>query len=385
VRHYLDHASTSPTRPEAIDAMVEWMGSPLASDPARIHTEGHAARVAVEDARDALAGLLGARNREVVFTSGATEAIAAATWGAAERGHHMVVTEVEHSAVRFAAAAHAEITWVPCDATGRVHVEAVREAIRAGTALVHVQWGNHEVGTLQPVAEVAEACHERGVLLHVDAAQAAGHVPIAFDDLGIDLLSVTAHKMGGPPGVGALLVRRGLRVRPLLLGGDQERARRAGFENVPAIIGWGAAASALTTSLEREEQTARRLTQRLIDRAAEIPGVTFYGNRDARLPHIVCLGIAGVEPQAVLLGLDQSGIAVHSGSSCASDAIEPSPVLAAMGVDAERSLRISVGWSSTDDDIDAVLAALPTVLERLRRLGQSPGQSPGRSPGQSPQ
>jgi len=376
VRHYLDHASTSPTRPEAIKAMVDWMSSPLASDPARIHTEGHAARVAVEDARDAVAGLLGARNREVVFTSGATEAITAATWGAAERGHHMVVSVVEHSAVRFAAAAHAQITWVGCDATGRVPVDRVREAIDAGTALVHVQWGNHEVGTMQPVAEIVEVCHERGVLLHVDAAQAAGHVPMAFDDLGIDLLSVGAHKLGRPPGVGPLLVRRGLRIRPLLLGGDQERARRAGFENVPAIVGWGAAATALTTGLEREEQEARRLTQRLIDSAVEIPGVTFYGNRDARLPHIVCLGIAGVEPQAVLLGLDQAGIAVHSGSSCASEAIEPSPVLAAMGVDAERSLRISVGWSSTDDDVDAVLAALPVVLERLRRLGHSPGQSP---------
>ncbi len=251
------------------------------------------------------------------------------------------------------------------------HVDAVRDAIAAGTALVHVQWGNHEVGTVQPVAEVAAACRERGVLVHVDAAQAAGHVPIDFDDLGADLLSVSAHKIGGPPGVGALLVRRGLRLRPLLLGGDQERARRAGFENVPAIVGWGAAASASATTLDarrasgaaahrpahrrrRRDPTASRSTATAID----------------RLPHLVCLGVDGVEPQAVLLGLDQAGIAVHSGSACASEALEPSPVLEAMGVDAHRSLRISVGWSTTDDDVDAVLAALPTVLERLRRLGQ---------------
>jgi len=374
VRHYLDHASTSPTRPEAVEAMVEWMQSPLAADPARMHTEGHAARVVVEDARDAVAELLGARNREVVFTSGATEAIAAATWGAAERGAHMVVPDVEHSAVRLAASAHAaEVTPVGCDQRGHVHVDAIAAAIRPDTALVHLQWGNHEVGTLQPVVEVAQLCRDRRVLLHVDAAQAAGHALVAFDDMGIDLMSVSAHKMGGPAGVGALVVRRGLRLRPLLVGGDQERARRAGFENVPAILGWGAAARSAAGTLDAEARAARRLTQRVIDAASSMEGVTFYGDESQRLPHIVCLGIAGVEPQAVLLGLDQAGIAVHSGSSCASEAIEPSPVLAAMGVDAERSLRISVGWSTTDADIDALLSALPAVLSRLRSLGsQSP-------------
>jgi len=352
--------------------MVEWMQSPLASDPARIHTEGHAARIAVEDARDSVAELLGARNREVVFTSGATEAITAATWGAAPRGTHMVVSEVEHSAVRLAATANAEVSWVGCDRQGRVDPHAIADAIRPDTALVHLQWGNHEVGTLQLVAEVAQMCRERDVLLHVDAAQAAGHVPIYFDDLGVDLLSVSAHKMGGPPGVGALLVRRGLRVRPLLLGGDQERARRAGFENVPAIIGWGAVARSLVVTLVAEERAARRLTQRVLDHAPELDGVAVFGDPARRLPHLICLGIAGVEPQAVLLGLDQAGIAVHSGSSCASEAIEPSPVLAAMGVDADRSLRVSVGWSTTDADVAAFLAALPDVLGRLRALGQSP-------------
>ncbi|HTN78891.1 MAG TPA: cysteine desulfurase family protein [Acidimicrobiales bacterium] len=372
MRHYLDHASTSPTRPEAIEAMVEWMRSPLAADPARVHTEGHAARVVVEDARDAVAELLGARNREVVFTSGATESIAAATWGAAERGAHMVASDVEHSAVRLAASADATVTWVGCDRLGRVDVAAVEAAITRDTALVHLQWGNHEVGTIQPVAEVAAVCRDRRVLFHVDAAQAAGHVSIAFDDLGADLLSVSAHKMGGPPGVGALVVRRGLRLRPLLLGGDQERARRAGFENVPAIVGWGAVARTLLERQADEERAARVLTQRIIERAPCIDGVTVYGDPTNRLPHIVCLGVAGVEPQGALLGLDQAGIAVHSGSSCASEAIEPSPVLAAMGVDADRSLRVSVGWSTTDADIDAFLVALPDVLGRLRALGQSP-------------
>ena len=246
------------------------------------------------------------------------------------------------------------------------------DAIGEGTSLVHVQWGNHEVGTLQPVREVIARCQNQGVLVHVDAAQAAGHVPIDFVDLGADLMSVSAHKMGGPAGVGALLVRRGLRLRPLLVGGDQERARRAGLENVAAIVGWGAAAEAIGAARETEESTCRRLTDRVIQAAGTIEGVEVLGDPVGRLPHIVCLAIDGVEPQAVLLGLDQRGIAAHSGSACASEGLEPSPVLEAMGVDAQRSLRISVGWDTTDADIDALLNALPAVLSGLRALGQSP-------------
>jgi cysteine desulfurase len=367
-RHYLDHASTSPVRPEAIEAMVGWLRQPLAADPARIHTEGHATRVAIEEARDRVAALLGARNREVVFTSGATESIAAAVHGATERGAHVVVPAIEHSAVRLASAEH-DVTVVPCDGVGRVDAAAVLAAIRPDTALVHLQWGNHEVGTVQPVEEVVAGCRDRGVLVHLDAAQAAGRVAIGFDALGADLLSVTAHKMGGPPGIGALLVRRGLRLRPLLLGGDQERARRAGFENVPAIVGWGAASEAIAESLPDEEATSRRLTERVLVAVSRVPGLRVYGDPVGRLPHLVCLGVEGVEPQAVLLGLDQAGVAAHSGSACASEDLAPSPVLEAMGVDAHHSLRISTGWSTTDADVDALLDALPRVLERLRALG----------------
>lgn len=360
-RHYLDHASTSPTRPEAIEAMLPWFAS--AADPGRVHTEGHAARVAVETAREQVASFFGCRgSREVVFTSGATESIATATWMAAERGPHMVLPAVEHSAVRLSSARF-DVTTVGVDGAGRVDAGAVIAAVRDDTALVHVQWGNHEVGTLQPVDEIATACRERGVLVHVDAAAAAGHVPIDFAETGADLLSVSAHKLGGPPGVGALLVRRGLRLRPLLVGGDQERARRAGFENVPGIVGFGAACAAV--GFDGEEG---RLIRRVID------GVELEVLGDPGLPHLVCLSIEGVEAEPALLGLDQAGVAVHSGSSCSSEALEPSPVLEAMGVDASRSLRVSVGWSSTDADVDAFLAALPPVLARLRALGgrQSP-------------
>lgn len=369
-RHYLDHASTSPVRPEAVDAMVGWLRSP-AADPSRSHAEGLRARAAVEEAREQVAALVGARSREVVFTSGATEAIAAAVWGASERGRHVVVPAVEHSAVREASARAGEVTVVGVDRTGRVDAGEVLAAVRPDTALVHVQWGNHEVGTVQPVAEVVAGCRERGVLVHVDAAQAVGHVPVAFDDLGADLLSLSGHKLGGPPGVGALLVRRGLRLRPLLVGGDQERARRAGLENVPAVAGLGAAAEAVAGRLDAEAAEAGRLTGRVAAAAAGMDGgVVVYGHPDHRLPHVVCLGLAGVEPQPVLIGLDRAGIAVHSGNSCSSEALEPSPVLAAMGVDAARSLRVSVGWSTTDADVDAFLAALPPILADLRALAR---------------
>jgi cysteine desulfurase len=346
-----------------MNAMVEWLTTP--GDPGRIYEEGLAARVALESARDEVAAFLGCRSsREVVFTSGATEAIAAAVWGAAAYGAHQVVTAVEHSAVRLSAEAAGEVTLVRVDHLGRVAVDDVMSAVRAGTACVHIQWANHEVGTMQPVHDVVAACRERGVLVHVDAAQATGHVDIDFEHLGADLLSVSGHKFGGPPGVGALLVRRGLRLRPLLVGGDQERARRAGLENLPAIAGFGAACA--TIDVDVESKTQRALTQRVVD--AELDGVVMYGDPNHRIPHLVCLGVPGIEPQAVLLGLDRAGIAAHSGSACSSEALEPSPVLEAMGVDAHRSLRISVGWSSTDDDIDAVLDALPRVIAELRRL-----------------
>jgi cysteine desulfurase len=372
-RSYLDHASTSPLRPAARAALVAALDS--VGDPGRIHAEGLTARVAVEQARQHVADLLGARPREVVFTSGATESIAAACWGASHRGRHQVVPAVEHSAVRLAASRHGEVTVVPVDGRGRVDVDDLLAAVRDDTALVHLQWGNHETGATQPVAEAVAACRARGVLVHVDAAQAVGRVPVAFRELGADLLSVSAHKLGGPAGVGALLVRQGLRLPPLLVGGDQERARRAGLENLPALAGFGAACASLAAgdgaAATAEGAEQRRLTERILRALATTPGLgglQVYGDPEARLPHIVCLGVEGIEPQAVLLGLDRAGVAAHSGSACSSESLEPSPVLEAMGVDAHHSLRLSVGWSTTDADIDRLLDALPRVLADLRSL-----------------
>jgi cysteine desulfurase len=310
----------------------------------------------------------------VVFSSGGTEAIAMACWGAAGRGSHQVLAAVEHSAVRAAAEQQGEVTVVGVDGRGRVDPDELLAAVRPDTAVVHLQWANHEVGTRQPVVEVVAACRERGVLLHVDAAAAAGHDPIAFDDLGVDLLTVSGHKLGGPPGVGALLVRRGLRLRPLLLGGDQERARRAGMEPLLGAIGFGAAAAALAEGdrLALEAADARRRTDAVLAGAIELQGVTAHGDPDDRVPHVVCLGFDDVEPQAVLLGLDRRSVAAHSGSACSSESLEPSPVLEAMGLDALRSLRVSVGWSTADDDVDALLEALPSTLGELRALATFP-------------
>ena len=365
-RHYLDHASTSSMRPCVRDAIVQALDH-LTGDAGRIHEEGMATRVAIENAREVVGAFFGARPREVVFTGGATESIAMATWGAAERGAHQVITAVEHSAVRRSAERSGDVTVVGVDVSGRVAAADVVRAIGPGTTLVHVQWANHEVGTAQPVHEVVAACRERDVLVHVDAAQAGGHLPIDFGALGADFLSISAHKFGGPPGIGALLVRRGVRVRSLLLGGEQERARRAGLENTPAIMGFAAACTELASGgLAREAERAHAQVERLASAALGIDGVRRYGHPHDRAPHLLCLGIDGIEPQAVLLGLDRRGVAVHSGSACASEGLEPSPVLAAMGADAHRSLRASVGWDTTNADIDACADALAEVIAHLR-------------------
>lgn len=354
--------------------MLPWLAGAGAADPGRVHTEGRMARAAVEQAREQVAALLGARPREVVFTSGATEAINAATFGAASASAgagpaRVVVPAVEHSAVLEAARRHVAIT-VGVDGLGRVDpAEMLATVDAAPTALVDIQWANHEVGTRQPVAEVVRGCRDRGVLVHVDAAAGAGHDPFDFAALGADLASVSAHKFGGPKGMGALLVRRGLRLAPLIVGGEQERARRGGHENVPAIVGFGTACEVAARELARDAQQARGRTERLVAAATAVAGVVTYGDLDDRLPHLVCLGVDGVEAEAVLLGLDQSGVAAHSGSACASESLEPSPVLQAMGVEAERSLRLSVGWSTTEADVDAFARCFAGVVRRLRALG----------------
>ena len=402
----------------------------VCGDPGRIYSEALEARVLVEQAREQVARFLGTVPRSVVFTSGATEAIASVVLGSASRGSHHVASSIEHSAVLKSIGAEGDeagrqpvrnlgATLVGVDDSGRVEPHELLAAVTEETAVVHLQMANHEVGTLQDVETVANLCRKRGVWLHVDAAQAVGHLPVNFDELGVDFMSVSAHKFGGPAGVGALLVRRGIRLEPLLAGGDQERARRAGLENVPAITGFGAVCESLgclataahgkaaiggetgaeggtnklseetvgesgtsklsekivtedgTSKLNKEASEHFAMTERILETLGSLEGVEHIGHPTERAPHIACFHIADVEPQALVLELDRRGFAVHSGSSCSSEALEPSPVLAAMGYDGQRSLRISVGWSTTEADVDALLSAVPQVLSDLRSLRPS--------------
>ena len=428
VRRYFDHASTSPLRPEGREAILGALE--VCGDPGRIYSEALEARVLVEQAREQVSRFLGAKPRSVVFTSGATEAIASVVLGSASRGSHHVASSIEHSAVLKSIGTESEEdgrhlarysagTLVGVDGSGRAEPGELLSAVTEETAVVHLQMANHEVGTLQDVETAANLCRERGVWLHVDAAQAVGHLPVNFDELGADFMSVSAHKFGGPAGVGALLVRRGIRLEPLLAGGDQERARRAGLENVPAIAGFGAVCESLdclateahgraaigsetgaegdtsklskktlaegdtsklsketvakgdTSKLSSEAAEHYAMTERILETLGLLEGVEHIGHPTERAPHIACFHIADVEPQALVLELDRRGFAVHSGSSCSSESLEPSPVLAAMGYDGQRSLRISVGWSTTEADVDALLSAVPQVLSELRSLRPS--------------
>jgi cysteine desulfurase len=375
-RAYLDHASTAPLRPVALEAMLPYLAEHH-GDPGRLHAEGRATRVAIEDAREQVAAFVGARPREVVFGASGTEAINTAVWGAIARGHeqgrhHVVTTAVEHSAVvESCRRGSTDVTVVGVGPDGRFDWSEVAAAVRPDTTLVSVQLANHEVGTLQPAAEASARAREAGAIVHVDACAAVGHVPVSFAELGVDLLSITAHKLGGPKGAGALLVRRGLRLDPFVVGGAQERLRRGGLENTPAIVGFGAACEWLAT--DDRLATEARDAAALVERASAVLGAVGaerFGDRDAggRLPHLLCFGVEGVEAEPILLALDQHGVAVHSGSACSSELLEPSPVLAAMGVDADHSLRVSVGWSTTAADVDAFVAALPGIVTRLRDL-----------------
>ena len=377
-RAYLDHASTTPPRPDAVAALTQWANLPT-GDPGRVHEEGRTVRDALEVARGQVAELVGVTGRQVVFTSGATESINAAVWGATRKVPEgpVLCAAVEHSAVRDASARLAPTEDIPVDGAGRLQVDALRERLQSDSlprpALVHCQWANHEVGTLQPVHQIVALCREAGINVHVDAAAACGHVPTDLAALDADLVSISAHKFGGVPGAGALIVRRGTRFDPLLVGGEQERGRRAGLEALPALLAFGAAAAALTgeqgVAMTTEAAAARRQVASVVEAALAVAGVAVVGpEAEARLPQLVCLGVHGVEAEPVLIGLDRAGVAVHSGSACSSESIEPSPVLEAMGVDPSHSLRISVGWTTTDEDCAAFARAFPRVVGDLRAL-----------------
>ncbi len=384
MRHYLDHASTTPLLPAAVTAMRSWLersGTPDGTgDPSRVHAEGREVRGAIETAREQVASLAGVPPSRVVFTSGATEAANTAVESVAPE--ISLCARVEHSCVLQASRRAGEVREVAVGSDGVIDVDHLRALLRevrsrslaTAPLLVHCQWANHEVGAVQPVYDVARVCADSGVPLHVDAAAALGHVPIDLGAVKADYVSVSAHKLGGPSGVGALVLGRGVRMRPLVVGASEERARRAGMENLLGIVGFGAAAAELVADgsggLHARAAEAAGHRDAIAAAATSVEGVSVLGPPRAanRLPHLLCCSIEGVLGEAVLLGLDAAGIAAHSGSACSSEVLEPSPVLEAMGVDPDRSLRLSVGWSTSEEDVEAFRQAFPDVVARLRSL-----------------
>ena len=369
MRIYLDHNATAPLLPAAREAMLPFLGPP--ANPSSAHREGARARAVMEAARADVAALIGAAPGEIVFTSGATEANNLAL-RAAGADAALATTAVEHASVLepARAAAGARLRVVPVDAEGRVAVEAVRAAA-AGAALASIGLANGEVGAVQPIAEIAAALRPGGVLVHSDAAQAVGRMAVDVRALGVDLLSLSSHKLGGPAGVGALWVRPGLRLAPLLLGGPQERGRRAGSENVAAIAGFGAAAREARRRVAAWTGEARALTDRLWDGlVARIPDVVRNGPAaEPRLPNTLNVSFPGCAGESLVLLLDLSGVAASAGSACAAGAVEPSHVLLAMGRDATAAragLRLSVGPESSAGEIDRVLDLLPPLVRQVR-------------------
>lgn len=378
-RAYLDHASDTPLLDEARAAMAEWLAQ--AGDPGRIHREGALARHALEEARDSVAALAGARPRDVVFTSSATEALNWAVDSLGRACRKLVVSQVEHSAViepalRLAEERAAGVDLVPVDETGRIDTEALATAVdgAGGEAAVFVQHANHEIGTVQDLETVAEICRSARATLVVDAAQSAGKIPAGLEATGASVLVMSAHKMGGPQGIGALVLGRGVRLRPLLVGGSQERARRAGAENVPAAVGFGAAARSVAEDLPAEEERLRRLRQVLVESAlAAIHGLELLGHPAECLPHIAAFRLPDVQGEAVLLALDRAGVAAHSGSACSSEGLAPSHILEAIGADSRLNIRFSLGRSTTEQEVKTAVGALAEAVGRLVALQEQPG------------
>jgi cysteine desulfurase len=381
MRIYLDYNATAPLRDVAREAMCAVMGGEVGDvcgNPSSIHWAGRAARNIIEAARAEVASLIGAAPRDLIFTSGGTESNNLAIRGAARRGRHIVTTAIEHASVLepcdSLALAGSEVTHVGVDRLGRVAAAAVMAALRPDTALVSVGLANNEVGTVQPVLEIARSLAGRRIPLHVDAVQAVGKIPVAVDELQVDLMSISAHKLGGPPGVGALYVRRGCELVPQLAGGTQELGRRAGTENVIGIAGFGAAARACNDGLDGETARQRELLARAwAGIQAQVPDVERNTPEDAgdgAVPNTLSLSFPGADADALVIGLDLCGIAVSAGSACAAGSLEPSHVLLAMGrspAAARAALRISVGYGTTEAEIDTLLTKVPDVVARSRR------------------
>ncbi len=374
---YLDHAATTPLHPEVLSLMYEFMRDTF-GNPSSVHSFGREAKKFIEEARQKVADLIGAKPEEIYFTSGGTEADNIAIIGTAmarrKKGNHIITSSIEHHAVletcEYLAKNGFEATFLPVDKYGMVNPDDVAGAIRKETVLVTIMHANNEIGTIQPIAEIGRITREHGVALHSDAVQTLAKIPVNVDDLGVDLLSLSAHKIYGPKGIGALYARKGMRLQPIMHGGGQERKLRSGTENTPGIVGFGKAAEVGGREMEQESARVKGLRDKLIRRVlAEIPSVTLNGHPEQRLPNNANVSIALVEGESLVLSLDLEGVAVSSGSACSSGSLQPSHVLKALGLPHEMmhgSLRMTLGRANSEEDIDYVVEALKKIAVRLR-------------------
>ena len=376
---YMDNAATTSVRPEVLEAMLPYFTQHY-GNASSIHTFGRAARRALENARKQVAAALGCEPREVYFTAGGSEsdnwAIRCAVEHQKKKGKHIITSAIEHHAVlhtcEYMEKQGYEVTYLPVDEYGRVSVESVKNAIRPDTALISIMAANNEIGTLQPVAEIGKLAKENGILFHTDAVQAVGAVAIDVNEWNVDMLSLSGHKLHAPKGIGALYVRKGIRISNLIYGGAQERGLRAGTENLPGIVGLGKAIELAVAELPEYAKRVTALRDRLIDGILEkIPDVCLNGHRTERLPGNVNVSVRYVEGEALLMRLDLAGVAASSGSACTSGSLDPSHVLLAIGLPheiAHGSLRLSLGNDTTDEEVDYVLKKLPEIVDNLRAM-----------------
>src|ERR1017187_7592098 len=374
-RVYLDNNATTPVLPDVLEAMRPYFGEHF-GNASSIHHHGQETRAAVERSREAVAKLLGARASEIVFTSGGTEGDNLAVFGIARPGDHVITSTIEHHAVmnacRHLEEQGCEVTYVPVDGRGVVDPADVKRALRPSTKLISIMFANNETGVVQPVAEIGQMAAEADVYFHTDAVQAAGKIPVRVNQIGCDLLTISGHKLHGPQGVGALYVRKGTQLEPMLYGGSHERSRRAGTENVPGIVGLGKAAELARASFERGDDLKMAAARDHLERELlEIEATGLNGEGAPRVPNTTNIYFDGIEGEALVIALDLKGLAVSTGAACSSGAIEPSHVLTAMGLRSDRakaSVRFSLGKQNTTEDVDFALGLVMETVSRLREI-----------------
>lgn len=376
---YADNAATTQIAPQVLEAMLPYLKEQY-GNPSTLYRLGRESKIAMEKARSQVAQVIGAREEEIFFTGSGTEsdnmALKGVLYGPAAKGKkHLITTKMEHHAILHTAQALEKedfsVTFLDVDSNGLVDLGQLERAIGPDTALVSIMAANNEVGTIQPIGQIGKLCREHGVLFHTDAVQAFGHMPIDVDEMQIDLLSLSAHKINGPKGAGALYIRKGLRLRPVIEGGGQERNRRSGTENVAGIVGLGAAAQLAMETMAEESVRLKKLAQKLTEGVLRIPETILTGHPEQRLPGACSFAISAIEGESLVLYLDMEGICASTGSACSTGSLDPSHVLMAIGLShevAHGSLRLTLGRFNTEQDVEYILEKLPQVVDKLRAM-----------------